>query len=269
MERVQIPTSETCHVCGAPMVLKFGKTGQFLGCSKYPECKATRPHRRPASRRGGQKRARLSQVLQAAPDPRKQARREIPFVLGLPRVQGILQHRRRGKPRPRRWSRPNSLARNAANRWSCVRARGAHSWDAPDTPSAATPCLSTTRVARSDGESRGRVPEMRRAHGGTQRPTRCVPGLSQVPQVPRDRSGARRSQGPDRRRRPRPAKASKADDLKSIPVEETCEQLRRADARPARPPRILPRAARSIPNARDHAQPGEATLAKINELTKT
>jgi DNA topoisomerase I len=43
MERVQIPTSEVCHVCGAPMVLKFGKTGQFLGCSKYPDCKATRP----------------------------------------------------------------------------------------------------------------------------------------------------------------------------------------------------------------------------------
>jgi DNA topoisomerase-1 len=43
MERVQIPTSEVCHVCGAPMFLKFGKTGQFLGCSKYPECKTTRP----------------------------------------------------------------------------------------------------------------------------------------------------------------------------------------------------------------------------------
>jgi DNA topoisomerase-1 len=43
MERVQIPTSEVCHVCGSPMVLKVGKTGQFLGCSKYPECKATRP----------------------------------------------------------------------------------------------------------------------------------------------------------------------------------------------------------------------------------
>jgi DNA topoisomerase-1 len=43
MERVQIPTSEVCHVCSAPMVLKFGRTGQFLGCSRYPECKATRP----------------------------------------------------------------------------------------------------------------------------------------------------------------------------------------------------------------------------------
>ena len=43
MERVQVMTNETCHVCGAPMVIKFGKTGEFLGCSKYPECKATRP----------------------------------------------------------------------------------------------------------------------------------------------------------------------------------------------------------------------------------
>jgi DNA topoisomerase-1 len=43
MHRVQVPSSETCHVCGAPMVVKFSRTGQFLGCSKYPECKATRP----------------------------------------------------------------------------------------------------------------------------------------------------------------------------------------------------------------------------------
>lgn len=43
MQRVQVPSSETCHVCGAPMVVKFSKTGQFLGCSKYPECKSTRP----------------------------------------------------------------------------------------------------------------------------------------------------------------------------------------------------------------------------------
>lgn len=42
MERVAVPSSETCHVCNAPMVVKFSKTGQFLGCSKYPECKATR-----------------------------------------------------------------------------------------------------------------------------------------------------------------------------------------------------------------------------------
>ncbi|HWE39161.1 MAG TPA: type I DNA topoisomerase [Isosphaeraceae bacterium] len=42
-QRVSVPTAETCHECGAPMLLKFGRTGEFLGCSRYPECKATRP----------------------------------------------------------------------------------------------------------------------------------------------------------------------------------------------------------------------------------
>jgi DNA topoisomerase-1 len=43
MQRVQVPSSEICNECGAPMAVKFSKTGQFLGCSRYPECKATRP----------------------------------------------------------------------------------------------------------------------------------------------------------------------------------------------------------------------------------
>jgi DNA topoisomerase-1 len=43
MERVQVPSSETCQVCGAPMVEKYSRSGRFLGCSRYPECKATRP----------------------------------------------------------------------------------------------------------------------------------------------------------------------------------------------------------------------------------
>ncbi len=42
MPRVSVTSSEVCHVCGAPMVVKFTKTGQFLGCSRYPECKTTR-----------------------------------------------------------------------------------------------------------------------------------------------------------------------------------------------------------------------------------
>ncbi len=42
MKRVQIQSSETCHKCGAPMLVKFSRSGQFLGCSKYPECDATR-----------------------------------------------------------------------------------------------------------------------------------------------------------------------------------------------------------------------------------
>ena len=34
-------TDETCQKCGAPMVVKRGKFGKFLACSRYPECKYT------------------------------------------------------------------------------------------------------------------------------------------------------------------------------------------------------------------------------------
>lgn len=32
----------TCSECGKPMVIKFGKAGQFLACSGYPDCKNTK-----------------------------------------------------------------------------------------------------------------------------------------------------------------------------------------------------------------------------------
>ncbi len=34
---------EKCEKCGSPMVLKSGRFGRFLACSKYPECKTTKP----------------------------------------------------------------------------------------------------------------------------------------------------------------------------------------------------------------------------------
>ena len=34
-----IPTGETCPKCGAPLIFKEGKNGQFVGCSNYPACK--------------------------------------------------------------------------------------------------------------------------------------------------------------------------------------------------------------------------------------
>ena len=36
-------TDEKCPKCGSPMVLKSGRFGKFLACSKYPECKTTKP----------------------------------------------------------------------------------------------------------------------------------------------------------------------------------------------------------------------------------
>jgi len=36
-----VPTDKTCPACGSPMVLRFGRFGEFLACSRYPTCKTT------------------------------------------------------------------------------------------------------------------------------------------------------------------------------------------------------------------------------------
>jgi len=42
VKREAIPTDQVCDKCGKPMVLKWGRFGQFLACSGYPECRSTR-----------------------------------------------------------------------------------------------------------------------------------------------------------------------------------------------------------------------------------
>jgi len=37
-----IVTDEFCENCGSPMVIKFGRFGEFLACSNYPDCKTTK-----------------------------------------------------------------------------------------------------------------------------------------------------------------------------------------------------------------------------------
>lgn len=39
VKREPIRTDMTCEKCGTPMVIKFGRRGQFLACNGYPECK--------------------------------------------------------------------------------------------------------------------------------------------------------------------------------------------------------------------------------------
>jgi DNA topoisomerase-1 len=41
-KQTSIPTNEICEKCGAGMVIKFGRFGQFMACANYPECKNTR-----------------------------------------------------------------------------------------------------------------------------------------------------------------------------------------------------------------------------------
>ncbi len=38
-----IPTDIPCDECGEPMLIRTGRTGPFLGCSKYPKCKSSKP----------------------------------------------------------------------------------------------------------------------------------------------------------------------------------------------------------------------------------
>ncbi len=42
VKKQAIPTDEVCDKCGAGMVIKFGRFGQYLACENYPECKTTR-----------------------------------------------------------------------------------------------------------------------------------------------------------------------------------------------------------------------------------
>ncbi|WP_239254808.1 type I DNA topoisomerase [Listeria ilorinensis] len=46
MEKIEIkdePAGIDCDVCGAPMVIKMGKYGKFLACSRFPDCRNTKP----------------------------------------------------------------------------------------------------------------------------------------------------------------------------------------------------------------------------------
>ncbi len=60
-----IPTDETCENCGSGMVIKFGRFGQFLACSNYPECRTTREVAKPASAEGDAKSAAASSAKTA------------------------------------------------------------------------------------------------------------------------------------------------------------------------------------------------------------
>lgn len=42
VKRQEIKTELTCERCKSPMVIKWGRRGEFIACSNYPECKYTR-----------------------------------------------------------------------------------------------------------------------------------------------------------------------------------------------------------------------------------
>lgn len=46
VKRQQIATDIVCEKCGGVMVIKWGRHGEFLACSGYPDCKTTKEFRR-------------------------------------------------------------------------------------------------------------------------------------------------------------------------------------------------------------------------------
>jgi DNA topoisomerase-1 len=43
MKEEDVPVDEKCPECAAPMVMKRGRFGRFLACTRYPDCKGTKP----------------------------------------------------------------------------------------------------------------------------------------------------------------------------------------------------------------------------------
>lgn len=46
IKRMEVKTDLTCEKCGNPMVIKWGRRGEFIACTNYPECKNTREFHR-------------------------------------------------------------------------------------------------------------------------------------------------------------------------------------------------------------------------------
>jgi DNA topoisomerase I len=264
MERVQIATSETCHVCGAPMVLKFGKTGQFLGCSKYPECKATRPL-------GGQPRAEAVESEHSCPKCGKRLlirenKRGEKFLScsGFPECKESFNIDAEGKPIPSvvettytcdKCGKPMVLRQGPRGSFlGCTgypKCRNAQPVDDQGRP--VEPIKVEVKCAKCGGPMavrRGR----RGAFLGCLKYPKCR-GTAPIPDELKDQIA---DQAPA-------ATNSQAADLKAIPVEETCEQCGG--------PMLVRRGRRGFflgcaryPQCKGTKQPGETTLAKINEV---
>jgi DNA topoisomerase-1 len=262
-ERVQIPTAETCHLCGAPMVLKFGKTGQFLGCSKYPECKATRPL-------GGQRRAEAVESEHLCPKCGKKLlirenKRGEKFYScsGYPECKESFNIDPEGKPVPSRvetehvcekCGKPMAIRQSSRGAFlgctgypKCKNLLPVDEQGRPVQPLKVD--LKCTKCGGPMAVRRGR----RGAFLGCLNYPKCR-GTAQIPDDLKEKLAEL----------PSPA-AAPAADLKTIPIEETCEQCGG--------PMLVRRSRRGFflgcagyPQCKGTRQPSETTLAKIKEV---
>jgi DNA topoisomerase-1 len=113
--RVEQQTDEVCDKCGKPMIVRWGRFGQFLACSGYPECKNARPLGEEAEQQAEAtdeicdlcsspmviKRGRFGQFLACSKYPECKGRRPILRKVGVacPKDGGEIIERRSKKGR--------------------------------------------------------------------------------------------------------------------------------------------------------------------------
>jgi DNA topoisomerase I len=265
-ERVRITTDETCHLCGAPMELKSGRTGQFLGCSRYPECKATRPI-------GGAPRAEAVESSHACPKCGKpllirENKRGEKFLScsGYPDCKESFNMDEAGNPVPsvveteyicEKCGKPMVLRQSARGAFlgctgypKCRNAIPVDEQGKPRPPvKVEVPCPKC-----------GGTMAVRRGRRGSFLGCTNYPKCRGTAQVPDDLKEQLAEESP-------PAAAQSGPDLKSIPIEETCEQCGgpMVVRRSRRGPGFFLGCAK-YPKCKGTRQPGEETLAKINAL---
>jgi len=266
MERVQIPTSETCHLCAAPMVLKFGKTGKFLGCSKYPECKATRPL-------GGQPRVEAIASDHLCPKCGKpllirENKRGEKFYScsGFPECKESFNIDPQGNPVPsavateftcEKCGKPMALRQGSRGAFlGCTGYPKCRNLIPVDEHGQPVPPVKVTVVCSKCGGPMAVRRGRRGSFLGCLKYPKCR-GTAPVPDDLKEQLAEQAAvAGPPQ-----------AADLKSVPIEEPCDQCGG--------PMVVRRSRRGFflgcaqyPQCKGTRQPDEATLAKINEVMK-
>jgi DNA topoisomerase-1 len=268
-EKIQILTEETCHVCGAPMALKYGRTGRFLSCSNYSEgtCKATRPI-------GGQPRAEAVASEHACPKCGKplmirENKRGEKFLScsGYPECKESFNIDEAGNPVPSvreteytcdKCGKPMVLRNGPRGPFlGCTgypKCRNAQPVDEQGKIVAPVKVeIACTKCGGAMAVRRGR----RGSFLGCTNYPKCR-GTAPIPDDLKEQLGEQAG----------PTPAATGVDLKTIPVEETCEQCGGPMLiRSSRRGYFL--GCKAYPKCRGTKQPGEETLAKINAAVAT
>jgi DNA topoisomerase-1 len=262
--RVEIQSDEKCPECGAPMVIKFGRTGRFLGCSKYPDCKTTKPI-------DGEARTPAQETEFKCPKCGKNLRRKEgkrgPFLYcsGYPTCKEIFEVGENGQPVPREEPKTTEHACPKCGK-PMIRREGSRG---PFLGCSAYPKCRGTMPVDEKGEPI-KTPEIdvkcekcggpmgvKRGRRGAFLGCLAYPKCRSTQPIPEDLKEKFKALD---------TPASSGPDLKTIEVEETCENCGGAMVvRRGRGGFFLGCA--SYPKCKGTREPGEATMEKITALT--